>query len=67
MRQLGIREEDVFTEFTASSFFSPDGLEATAPVFSHSAFPELPSPLGQVRRSPPLTKEVAGSTGAGTV
>lgn len=46
--QLGIREEDVFTEFTASSFFSPDGLEATAPVFSHSAFPELPSPLGQV-------------------
>ena len=49
--QLGIREDDVFTEFTASSFFSPDGLEATAPVFSNSAFPELPSPLGQVIRS----------------
>lgn len=46
--ELGLREEDIFTEFTASSFFSPDGLEATAPVFSSSSFPELPSPLGQV-------------------
>eukprot|EP00232_Nephroselmis_pyriformis_P016865 CAMPEP_0182883742 /NCGR_PEP_ID=MMETSP0034_2-20130328/18565_1 /TAXON_ID=156128 /ORGANISM="Nephroselmis pyriformis, Strain CCMP717" /LENGTH=570 /DNA_ID=CAMNT_0025016891 /DNA_START=57 /DNA_END=1769 /DNA_ORIENTATION=- len=46
--ELGIKEEDVFTEFTSSSFFSPDGLEATAPVFSSSTFPQLPSPLGQV-------------------
>jgi len=45
---LGLREEDVFTDFTNSSFYSPDGLEATAPVFSKSEFPELPSPLGQV-------------------
>ena len=45
---LGLREDDVFTEFTNSSFYSPDGLEATAPVFSQSDFPELPSPLGQV-------------------
>mmetsp|Transcript_104305 Transcript_104305/g.162589 ORF Transcript_104305/g.162589 Transcript_104305/m.162589 type:complete len:660 (+) Transcript_104305:1-1980(+) len=45
---LGLREGDVFTSFTNSSFYSPDGLEATAPVFSQSAFPELPSPLGQV-------------------
>lgn len=45
---LGLREEEVFTDFTNSSFYSPDGLEATAPVFSRSAFPELPSPLGQV-------------------
>lgn len=37
---------DVFTEFTTSAFWSPDGLEATAPVFG-SAVP-LPSPLGQV-------------------
>jgi len=45
---LGLREEDVFTPFTNSSFYSPDGLEATAPVFSASSLPELPSPLGQV-------------------
>eukprot|EP00873_Tetraselmis_striata_P020403 jgi/Tetstr1/440667/TSEL_028976.t1 len=48
LKELGLREEDIFTEFTASSFFSPDGLEATAPVFSSSSFPQLPSPLGQV-------------------
>merc|ERR1719310_1486375 len=47
-KDLGLREEDVFTDFTNSSFYSPDGLEATAPVFSRSSFPELPSPLGQV-------------------
>jgi len=46
--ELGLREDVIFTEFTASSFFSPSGLEATAPVFSSSSFPELPSPLGQV-------------------
>merc|ERR1719478_721016 len=52
---LGLREEDVFTPFTNSSFYSPDGLEATAPVFSSttlpfssSPLPELPSPFGQV-------------------
>merc|ERR1719453_2328555 len=49
---LGLREEDIFTPFTNSSFYSPDGLEATAPVFSKGAelfgqnIPELPSPLG---------------------
>ncbi len=35
----------VFTEFTTSAFWSPDGLEATAPVFGDG--PQLPSPLGQ--------------------
>ncbi len=35
----------VFTEFTTSAFWSPDGLEATAPVFGNG--PQLPSPLGQ--------------------
>ena len=51
---LGLKEEDVFTPFTNSSFYSPDGLEATTPVFSsatipftESPLPELPSPLGQ--------------------
>ena len=36
---------DVFTEFTTSAFWSPAGLEATAPVFGDG--PQLPSPLGQ--------------------
>mmetsp|Transcript_24044 Transcript_24044/g.31191 ORF Transcript_24044/g.31191 Transcript_24044/m.31191 type:complete len:571 (-) Transcript_24044:387-2099(-) len=48
VQSLGLREDEVFTPFTNSSFYSPNGLEATAPVFSLSAFPELPSPLGQV-------------------
>ncbi len=42
--ELGI--ENAYTDFTESSFFSPDGLECTAPVFSGAR--ELPSPLGQV-------------------
>lgn len=40
--ELGLNENDVFTDFTNSSFYSPDGLEATAPVFSNAKFPELP-------------------------
>ena len=48
LAELGVRESDVFSDFTASSFFSPDGLEATAPVFSSSDYPQLPSPFGQV-------------------
>jgi uncharacterized protein with NAD-binding domain and iron-sulfur cluster len=43
---MNIDEKDAFTEFTPSSFWSPDGLEATAPVFGDSM--ALPSPLGQV-------------------
>ena len=43
-----MKEADVFSDFTASSFFSPYGLEATAPVFSSSEYVQLPSPLGQV-------------------
>jgi uncharacterized protein with NAD-binding domain and iron-sulfur cluster len=46
--ELGIKDEDIYSPFTNSSFYSPYGLEATAPVFSESNFPELPSPLGQV-------------------
>ncbi|QNG26130.1 FAD-dependent oxidoreductase [Synechococcus sp. HK01-R] len=42
--ELGL--SDVFTEFTTSAFWSPDGLEATAPVFGDA--PQWPSPLGQV-------------------
>ena len=41
-KELGIKESDVFTDYTNSSFYSPDGLEATAPVFSTAKFPELP-------------------------
>ena len=42
--ELGIG--DIFTEFTTSAFWSPDGLEATAPVFGEA--PQWPSPLGQM-------------------
>ncbi|TWB87345.1 MULTISPECIES: FAD-dependent oxidoreductase [unclassified Synechococcus] len=35
----------IFTDFTTSAFWSPDGLEATAPVFGEQ--PQWPSPLGQ--------------------
>jgi len=37
--ELGLDEDDVFSPFTNSSFYSPDGLEATAPVFSEAKFP----------------------------
>ena len=36
---------DVFTEFTTSAFWSPEGLEATAPVFGDGH--QWPSPFGQ--------------------
>jgi len=54
VQSLGLSEDQVFTDFTNSSFYSPDGLEATAPVFSTATLPNglslptLPSPLGQV-------------------
>ena len=41
--ELGLKE--VFTDFTSSAFWSPEGLEATAPVFGDGL--QLPSPLGQ--------------------
>ena len=37
---------DIFTDFTTSAFWSPAGLEATAPVFGDA--PQWPSPLGQM-------------------
>jgi len=48
LRTVGLNEKCVFTPFTNSSFYSPYGLECTAPVFSDSNFPELPSPFGQI-------------------
>lgn len=36
---------NVFTEFTNSSFYSPEGLEATAPVFSTAGFPQTDLPF----------------------
>jgi len=49
LAEIGVAETDVFTDYTESAFYGPEGLEATAPVFSGS--PELPSPLGQVLAS----------------
>ena len=54
--ELGVKQEDIFTPCTNSSFFSPFGLEATAPVFGDSL--ELPSPLGQVFASASLFKRL---------
>jgi uncharacterized protein with NAD-binding domain and iron-sulfur cluster len=52
---------NVFTDFTGSSFYSPQGRETSAPVFSNATFPpnipflsgqplpsQIPSPLGQI-------------------
>ena len=48
IKELNLNEDDIFTPCTNSSFYSPHGLEATAPVFGASSFPILPSPLGQI-------------------
>ena len=50
---LGLNPSEVWTDFTTSSFYSPSGLEATAPVFSKVPL-QLPSPLGQVLATFPL-------------
>eukprot|EP01035_Chromulina_nebulosa_P017252 gene17252-22782_t len=52
--ELKLKESDVFTPCTQSSFYSPYGLEATAPVFSTSLFPDIPSPIGQIFASSAL-------------
>ena len=56
LADMDIQQDDIFTPCTNSSFFSPDGLEATAPVFGDSV--ELPSPLGQVFASANLFKRL---------
>lgn len=43
--ELGMDESDIFTPFTNSSFYSPDGLEATAPIFSEGKIPNIDSPI----------------------
>jgi len=86
VEELNLNEDDIFTPFTNSSFYSPDGLEATAPVFSEAtlpsllpkelqdnipsflqdfvgqqaeeAFPQLPSPFGQVLATFPLFERI---------
>ena len=45
LAELGVDESDVFSDFTLS-FFSPDGLEATAPYSAPATTSSLP--LGQV-------------------
>mmetsp|Transcript_19831 Transcript_19831/g.24456 ORF Transcript_19831/g.24456 Transcript_19831/m.24456 type:complete len:622 (+) Transcript_19831:121-1986(+) len=72
--QLNLDQNDIFTPFTNSSFYSPDGLEATAPVFSEAKlpfpipsflnlggdaeFPQLPSPFGQILATFPLFERI---------
>ena len=77
---MNLKESDVFTPFTNSSFYSPDGLEATAPVFSEvtlppipflnqeeAILPNLPSPLGQVLATFPLFERIPLSDRASMV
>jgi len=40
--ELNLNEDDIFTAYTNSSFYSPDGLEATAPVFAEAKLPSIP-------------------------
>ena len=49
---LNLDQDDIFTKCTNSSFYSINGLEATAPVFGDSL--PLPSPLGQIFASAKL-------------
>jgi uncharacterized protein with NAD-binding domain and iron-sulfur cluster len=49
---LNLDQNDIFTKCTNSSFYSTNGLEATAPVFGDSI--PLPSPLGQIFASAKL-------------
>ena len=51
---LKLDENEIFTKWTNSSFYSPYGLEATAPLWSELPWGELPSPLGQVLASAQL-------------
>jgi len=48
LAEKNVKLTDVLSDYTGSSFFSPFGLEATAPVFSGPDVMQLPSPLGQV-------------------
>lgn len=45
----------MFTPFTNSSFYSPDGLEATAPVFSEATIPEFGDKI-------PFLSQLSGQT-----
>jgi len=58
--QLGIDEDEVFTPFTNSSFYSPDGLEATAPVFSEATVGSI---LGDVPLVGNVLKNALGGGG----
>mmetsp|Transcript_18044 Transcript_18044/g.26927 ORF Transcript_18044/g.26927 Transcript_18044/m.26927 type:complete len:615 (+) Transcript_18044:54-1898(+) len=60
--QLGIDEDEVFTPFTNSSFYSPDGLEATAPVFSEATVGSI---LGDVPFVGNVLKNALGGGGSG--
>jgi uncharacterized protein with NAD-binding domain and iron-sulfur cluster len=58
---------NVFTEFTNSSFYSPSGLEATAPVFTDATFPSsipnLPSFLSSLIAGRPIPKNLPSPLG----
>lgn len=56
LNSVGVPPKTVLTDFEPSSFFSPFGLEATAPVFGDAT--PLPSPLGQILATFPNFKRL---------
>lgn len=64
--ELGLDEAEVWTDFTNSSFYSPDGLEATAPVFSLATLPTLSLPSAVEDLLPAsITDQIKDLTGGG--
>lgn len=60
--ELGLDENDVFSPFTNSSFYSPDGLEATAPVFGEATVGSILGGFPIVGDA--LKNALAGSSGS---
>lgn len=68
LNELKQEEKEIFTPFTNSSFYSPFGLEATAPVFSdNKKYFQLPSPVGQVLASAALFERIPVSDRASMI
>lgn len=55
VRELGIQEP--FTDWTRSTFYSPDGIQVEAPVFN--ALPRLPTPLGSFIYTSPYFRSLS--------
>uniref|UniRef100_A0A7S0DH89 Amine oxidase domain-containing protein n=1 Tax=Amorphochlora amoebiformis TaxID=1561963 RepID=A0A7S0DH89_9EUKA len=52
VKELGLKDDQVFTPLTRSGLYTPKGLYTQAPIFSQ--LPRLPSPFGQALYTAPL-------------